>query len=122
MPGGSEIPASAEAELPFSLTVPQALNDESLIDIQVLSAEANALMSDRLEMKLQLSIACETRQRAEVEIVTELTEGAPLQRRPGIVVNWPLGGESAWDIGKRYGIPAEAVGEIEAGKAVVMKL
>ena len=122
MPGGSEIPASAEAELPFSLTVPQALNDESLIDIQVLSAEANALMSDRLEMKLQLSVACETRQRAEVEIVTELTEGAPLQRRPGIVVNWPLGGESAWDIGKRYGIPAEAVGEIEAGKAVVMKL
>ena len=122
MPGGSDIPASAEAELPFSLTVPQLLNDDSLIDLQVLSAEANALMSDRLEMKLQLSVTCQTRQRAEVEIVTQLTEGSPVQRRPGIVVSWPLPGETAWDIGKRYGIPAVSVGEIEAGKAVVLKV
>ena len=122
MPGGSELPASAEAELPFSLTVPQALNDESMIEMQVLSAEANALMSDRLEMKLQLSVSCETRQRAEVEIVTEITEGAPVQRRPGIVVSWPLPGETAWDFGKRYGIPAGSVGEVEAGKAVVLKV
>ena len=122
IPGGSDIPAAAEAELPFNLTVPQALNDESLIDIQVLSAEANALMSDRLEMKLQLSVTCETRQRTDVEIVTEMAEGTPLQRRPGIVVSWPLPGETAWDIGKRYGIPAVSVGEIEAGKAVVLKV
>ena len=122
MPGGSELPASAEAELPFSLTVPQALNDESLIDLQVLSAEANALMSDRLEMKLQLSVTCQTRQRTQLEIVTELTEGAHVQRRPGIVVSWPLPSETAWDIGKRYGIPAVSVGEIEAGKAVVLKV
>ncbi len=122
IPGGSDIPAAAEAELPFNLTVPQALNDESLIDIQVLSAEANALMSDRLEMKLQLSVTCETRQRTDVEIVTEIAEGAPVQRRPGIVINWPLPGETAWDLGKRYGIPADDVGEVEAGQAVVMKV
>ncbi|MBR3274566.1 MAG: DUF3794 domain-containing protein [Clostridia bacterium] len=122
MPGGSDIPASAEAELPFSLTVPQLLNDDSLIDLQVLSAEANALMSDRLEMKLQLSVACETRQRAEVEIVTQIAEGTPLQRRSGIVVSWPSPGETAWDIGKRYGIPAQSIGEVEAGNAVVLKV
>ena len=122
MPGGSDIPASAEAELPFSLTVPQLLNDDSLIDLQVLSAEANALMSDRLEMKLQLSVACETRQRTEVEIVTQIAEGTPLQRRPGIVVSWPSPGETAWDIGKRYGIPAQSIGEVEAGNAVVLKV
>ena len=111
-----------DCELPFSVTVPQALNDASLIDIQVLSAEANALMSDRLEMKLQLSVTCETRQRTDVEIVTEIAEGAPVQRRPGIVINWPLPGETAWDLGKRYGIPADDVGEVEAGQAVVMKV
>ena len=59
MPGGSDLPASAEAELPFSLTIPQALNDRSFIDIQVLSAEANALMSDRLELKLNLSVSAD---------------------------------------------------------------
>ena len=122
MPGGSDLPASAEAELPFSLAVPQMLNDESLIDLQVISAEANALMSDRLEMKLQLSVTCETRQRQSVEIVTEIAEGAPLRRRPGIVVSWPAPGETAWDIGKRYGIPAQGVGEIETGKPVVLKV
>jgi hypothetical protein len=121
IPGGSDIPAAAEAELPFNLTVPQALNDESLIDIQVLSAEANALMSDRLEMKLQLSVTCETRQRTDVEIVTEIAEGAPVQRRPGIVINWPLPGETAWDLGKRYGIPADDVGEVEAGQLLLSR-
>ena len=122
MPGGSDLPASAEAELPFSIMVPQALNDESLIDIQVISAEANALMSDRLEMKLQLSVTCETRRHEDVEVVSEIGEGEPLQRRPGIVIRWPEAGETAWDIGKRYAVPAESVGEVEAGKPVVVKV
>ncbi len=122
MPGGSDLPASAEAELPFSLTVPHALNDESLIDIQVLSAEANALMSDRLEMKLQLSVTCETRRRERVRIVEEIEEKEPLQRRPGIVIRWPEAGETPWDIGKRYAVPADSVGEVEADKPVIVKV
>lgn len=122
MPGGSDIPASAEAELPFSLTVPQALNEASMIDIQVISAEANALMSDRLEMKLQLSVTCETRQREMVEAVSRIAEGEPIQRRSGIVIRWPEAGERAWDIGKRYAVPIEAVGEVEAGKPVVIRI
>lgn len=122
VPGGSDLPAAAEAELPFSLTVPQALNEDSLIDIQVISAEANALMSDRLEMKLQLSVTCETRQREAVTIVEDIEEGEPIRRRPGIVVRWPEPGETQWDIGKRYGVPAAGVGEVEVGKAVVVKV
>ena len=122
IPGGSDIPASAEAELPFSVTVPQTLNDQSLVDIRVLSAEANALMSDRLEMKLNLSIACQTRRRAAVRVVEEVEEDAPVPRRPGIVVRWPDADETAWDIGKRYAVPVDAVGEIEAGKPVVVKI
>ena len=122
MPGGSDIPASAEAELPFTLTVPQPLNDDSLLDIQVISAEANALMSDRLEMKLQLAVTCETRRREEVRIVEEVEEGDPLQRRPGIIIRWPLAGESAWELGKRYSVPAGEIGEVEPGKPVVLKV
>ena len=122
MPGGSDLPTSAEAELPFSLTVPQALNDDSLIDIQVVSAEANALMSDRLEMKLQLAVTCETRNREDVRVVEEIEEGEALQRRAGIVIRWPAAGESAWEIGKRYGVPADSVGEVEAGAPVVLKV
>ncbi len=122
MPGGSDMPSSAEAELPFALTVPQALNEESLIDIQVISAEANALMSDRLEMKLQLSVTCETRQREEIRFVEEIEEGEPLQSRPGIIISWPRAGEGAWELGKRNGVPAESIGEVLPGKPVVLKV
>ena len=122
MPGGSDLPASAEAELPFSLTIPQALNDESLIDIQVLSAEANALMSDRLEMKLQLSVTCETRRRERVRIAREIGEDEPVSRRPGIVIRWPEAGETPWDIGKRYAVPVDAVGQVEPGKPVIVRV
>ena len=122
IPGGSDLPASAEAELPFRITVPQRLNDLSSIDIQVISAEANALMSDRLEMKLQLSVTCETRWRETVEVVEGIEEGEPLVRRPGIVLIWPEAGESAWDLGKRHGVPAENIAEVHPGQPVVLKV
>ena len=122
IPGGSDIPASAEAELPFSITVPQALNDDSLIDIQVISAEANSLMSDRLEMKLNLSVTCDTRHREAAEVVSEASEGECAPRRPGIVVRWPDPGETAWDIGKRYAVPVESVGEVATGQPVVVRM
>ena len=122
MPGGSDIPASAEAELPFTLTVPLPLNGDSLVDIQVVSAEANALMSDRLEMKLQLAVTCQTRKREAVRIVEEVEEGEPLRRRPGIIIRWPAPGESAWELGKRYSIPAGEIGEAEPGRPVVLKI
>ena len=122
MPGGSDRPDSAEAELSFSLAVPQALNDESLIDVEVLSAEANALMSDRLEMKLTLSATCETRRRASMEVVEEVAEGEPIPRRPGIVIRWPDSGETAWEIARRFAIPVDSVGDVEPGKPVVVKV
>lgn len=122
MPAGSDLPASAEAELPFSVTVPQALDEQSLIDIQVISAEANALMSDRLEMKLQLSIACQTRRRERVEVVSQVEEGAPIARRAGIVMAWPEAGETAWDLARRYAVTPERIGAMEAGQCVVIKV
>lgn len=129
MPGGSDLPASAQAELPFSLDVPMELSDESWISIEVASAEANALMSDRLEMKTMLNICCETRRRSSLTVVEEVEEGNPIQRRSGIVILWPNDGESAWDIGRRYALPVESVvgsGEkkrkVEAGKPIVLKI
>ena len=122
VPGGGDLPTATESEMPFSLTVPQALNDESLIDIQVLSAEANALMSDRLELKLQLSVACQTRRRERAEIVEQVEPGEPIARRAGIVIRWPEAGETPWDIGKRYAVPVESVGEIEAGEPVIVRI
>ncbi len=122
MPAGSELPAAAEAELPFALTVPQPLDEDSDIDLQVLSCEANALMSDRLEMKLQLSLTCETRTRRRLNAVQELQEGEPIQRRPGIILAWPDSSDTAWEIARRYAVPADTIEAVEAGKAVVIRV
>ena len=129
MPGGSDLPAAAQAELPFIIDVPGELTQESWIGLEVVSAEANALMSDRLEMKAMMNICCETRRRARATVVQDAAEGEPVAKRPGIVILWPAEGENAWDIGKRYAIPVGSVtgeGEkkrrIEPGKPVVLRL
>ena len=129
MPGGSDLPTATQAELPFTVEVPGELNDESWISVEVVSAEANALMSDRLEMKTMLSICCETRKRAQVTVVQRVSEGEPVVKKPGIVLLWPEEGETAWDIGRRYALPVETVAgteenprKIEAGKPIMLKL
>ncbi|MBR6766849.1 MAG: DUF3794 domain-containing protein [Clostridia bacterium] len=122
MPGGSDMAASAKSELPFSISVPVALSDDACIRMQVISAEANALMSDRLEMKIQMNIAVETRKRENYEIVQSVEEGAEIIRKPGIVIFWPEDGENAWNVGKRYGVMTDAVSEIKPGKPVILKI
>ena len=115
-------PAGASAELPFAINVPMALNEYSSMVLQVLSAESGALMGDRLDVKAQLSLRCENRVRETARIVTNVTEGAPLSRRPGIVIVWPEEGEDAWTIARRYAIPAEQAADAQTGRALVLKL
>lgn len=121
MPGGSELPAAARSELPFSMDLPFPVGEDAFVDVQVTSAEANALMSDRLELKAQLAVSCECRRRETVEIVREIAEGAPIRRRPGIVICWPGADETPWALGRRYAIPAGQAAGAEQGRPLVMR-
>ena len=128
MPVGADRPVSTSAELPFTLDVPQALDGDDLVRIGVTGAEANALMSDRLEMKSGLSLCCERRVCEEVCFVTGMEEGERAPRRPGYIVCWPESGETAWDIGRRYGVPESAVlagapeGRLHSGQPLVLRI
>lgn len=122
MPADGDQPAAVQSELPFTVDVPAALDADSGIDIQAVSAEASALMGDRLDMKVQLGLRCETRNRKRVEIVADVTAGEPIQRRPGIVIVWPEAGEDAWSIARRYAIPSARAAEAVPGKALVLKV
>jgi hypothetical protein len=122
MPADGVSPASAQAELPFAVDVPIPLRESSIVSVQTVSAEASALMGDRLDMKIQLGVRCETRSRREVSIVSGVTEGEPIDRKPGIVLYWPCEGEDAWDIGRRYAIPAEQTQDVAVGKPLVLKV
>lgn len=124
MPTGSDLPASAHAQLPFELELPGNLGEQAALCISVTSAEANALMSDRLEMKIGLNIDAETRIQKEYSIVTEIAEGEPIRRRPGYIICWPEPGEDAWTIGKRYAVPGANLEEakVEAGTPLVIRI
>lgn len=128
MPNGSDQCAAARTSLPFEAEVPQAMTPDSALRISVTSAEANALMSDRLEMKIGLQICCETRAREEISLAKALREGETLQRRPGYVICWPEAEEDAWSIGKRYAVSEAAVlegtedGEIRSGQPLVLRI
>lgn len=122
MPGGSDRVAAAQSELPFSVDIPAALTEDACVRLRVMSAESNALMSDRLEMKIQLNVSAEIRRRGAFEIVETLTEGPEIEKKPGIVIFWPEAGEDAWLTGKRYGVDAADVPEIRPGKPVIIKL
>lgn len=122
MPSDGGQPACATAELPFAADVPLMLDENSGLTAQTLSAEASALMGDRLDMKVQLGLLCETRHRETTRIVTDVEEGAPLNRQSGIVIVWPGEGEDAWSIARRYAIPSAQAAEAQPGKALVLRI
>lgn len=122
MPGGSDLVTSAQSELPFSIVLPVLMNQTDCVNVQVMSADANALMSDRLEMKIQMRITGEMRRRQDFDIVEDVETGEAITKKSGYVIFWPHGDETAWDVGKRYGVETGAISEIKAGEPVVLRI
>ena len=128
MPVGSDRPISSAAELPFTLDVPLHLDEDCAIRIAVTGAEANALMSDRLEMKISLDLCCEQRRSEEMACVTDIEEGESAPRRPGYIICWPEPDEDAWAIARRYKVPLEQVrastgeGGTTSGEPLVLRI
>lgn len=128
MPSGSDFPAAARTELPFEMSVPQLLNDTSMLRLSVCSAEANALMSDRLEMKIGINAECETRRESVYQIVRSITSEECAPRRSAYVIIWPEKNEDGWSIAKRYSLPQDKVlqaageGGVQAGKCIILNL
>ncbi len=129
MPGGSDRVASARSEMPFSISYPGPLTGQSWVTVEAISAEASALMSDRLELKVSFLTKGETRVLQTYEILSSVEEGEDVKKRPGILLFWPGEKDDVWSIGKRYNIPISAVREmnggsdnIQKGKAMMLKI
>ena len=116
MPAGSDRLASVRGELPFSLECPGVLNEDSWLRLEAVSADASALMSDRIELRCDLLVNGETRVTGHAEVAERLEEIEETPRRPAIVVCWPGEEDTLWSIGKRYKLPIEAVAALNGGK------
>ena len=121
------VPAAVQGELPFEIDVPQTLREDSMLRISVTGAEAGAVMTDRVEFRATLNVWSETRVQESFALVSALTEGDPVVRAPGYVVMWPGEGETAWEIGRRCGVPVAEVeanaqeGQVAPGKPIILK-
>ena len=129
MPGGSDRVASARSEMPFSVKCPGGLNEESMVCIRVLSAEASTLMSDRVELKCNLGVSAFSRDEKDAAIVGGINEGDALAKRPGIILVWPDGTDTLWSVAKRYSMPVETIRQMNGGsdtmtpgKAVMIRI
>ena len=121
--------ASAQGEIPFRVECPGALNDTSLVCVEVQSLEAGALMSDRVDLRCVVGVTARTRREETALLATGVEEGEPEKKRPGIVLFWPTSSDSVWSIGQRYRIPVEEVrtlnggtDTIEPGRAMVIRI
>ena len=129
MPGGSDRVASAQSEMPFSVSVQGEMDDSSWVTAEAVSAEANALMSDRLELRCLLNVRAETRVTRDYQLLSGAQEGEDVKKRPGVVLFWPGRDDDIWSIGKRYNVSIEDVRAmnggtdiIRQGQALVLKL
>lgn len=123
MTAGSDHPASAQASLEFGIDISQALNDDSMIAVRISSAEAGALMSDRLDLKIGVSVLAETRKQGQTEIIRDVQEGDTVEKRSGYVICWPEADDEPWTVAKRYQVAPESIeDEISAGKPVVLRV
>lgn len=93
---------SASADLPFTLACPFAVSEADSVRVEAESADAGALMSDRLEVNCALRLTGVRRIERSERIVESMTERSAKKEPFGVVLYWPEEGESLWEIGKKY--------------------
>lgn len=127
--GSTDKPARAAAELPFEVSLAAELSEDAPVEIHVLSAEGNALMSDRVEFKCMLNIQAEKCDRQTISIAANVAYGEETDPTRGVLIVWPQADETTWTLGKKYGMKLDRIREanggaevLEPGRALVMRI
>ena len=113
---GSGQLCAAKQDLPFALECPFALGESDDIALEVESADASALMNDRLEVSCALRLSG-TRRKEEGFSLVSSAKTVPAEKEPfGVVLYWPSEGEDLWEIGKRYRMSAARIGALNSAR------
>jgi len=104
----------ARQDLPFSLESPFTLSESDDIRLDVESADASALMNDRLEISCALRLSGTHRREENIALVAS-AQSIPAEKQPfGVVLYWPSEGEDLWEIGRRYRMSAGRIEQLNA--------
>ncbi|MDO4739102.1 MAG: DUF3794 domain-containing protein [Eubacteriales bacterium] len=113
---GSGALCSAKEELPFAIDCPVALTDSDAIELETESADATALMNDRLEVSCALHVTGAHRSEKELRLLRSAA-AEPVEKTPfSVVFYWPSREEELWEIGKRYRVPMQRLAELNASR------
>lgn len=118
MPGGGEKPVTVRDELPFRIQCARAIDPEAIVTAQVVSCEASALMSDRMEIRCSLRFGMLTRKAEQAAVAATVQQIDPQPRRGGIVMYWPGKADTLWSVGRRYHVPVADVRRENGGDAL----
>ncbi len=122
LPGGSERLQAARSELPFTIRCEGALPEEGELTVEATGAEASALMSDRLELKCNLRVTGSAMTSQPVTVVDDVEAVDGDERPSGILILWPVAGDTAWSIGEKHRVAQSRIGAAEPGKPIVLRV
>lgn len=113
-PGGEIV--STRGEIPFEVELPAAMDEDAWVEVTAADAEANALMSDRLELRCRLLARAEGRSCREVTLITDARQVEAAAARHGVGLCYPQPGDSLWSLAKRYRVPQEELRPLAEGE------
>lgn len=121
--------ASARGEMPFSVKYPGVLDENTVVCVDVQSAEARELMGDRVELKCVLGVSISARRTETRSVLTDAKEGEEVPSRPGFVLYWPAPQDDLWTVGRRYGRPVDEIRHVngdsetlQTGKPLLLRM
>ncbi len=122
LPGGSEQLQAARSEIPFTVHTEGDMTDNGDVSVEATGAEANALMSDRLELKCTLHVTGSAMRAQPVTVVDSVEAAEGEKAEGGILIVWPQAGDTAWSIGERHRVAQARIGAVEPGKPIVLRV
>jgi len=119
---GSGALCSVKQDLPFRIECPFAIDETDDVRVDVESADASALMSDRLEISCAMRVGGVHREETSLRAVSSASV-VPAGKEPfSVVLYWPSREESMWEIGRRYRIPAKRLDRLNEGRTEAQPL
>lgn len=118
MTDDSDEPRAVSQEEPFRMTFAAQAGTEDHLRLRCSEVEANAITSDRVEMKYIMTMDVSGVQTQQARLVTDALPVAAAAPEGSIVLYFTQPDETMWDIAKRYRVPVRELKELnpEAGE------
>lgn len=128
MTDDSDVPVTVFQEEPFRITFAAEAGQDDFLFLQVGDVDVSAITSDRVEMKYIMHLTVSGMQTAQAALVTDAEPAAADAPSAGIILCFAQGGETLWDIARRYRVPMallkelnpDLTGEPRSGQGVVV--